>query len=112
MRWDGQGGRVPDIPGAPDDFPASLRQIFYNIMICESGGNPKAVEEPGGNGGPLGHYGLFQFDIPTWQSVGGHGDPHRRVARGAVDARATCSTSERGCQPWECADAEQPPGYA
>ena len=27
-----------------------------------------------GNGGTLGHYGLFQFDILTWESVGGHGD--------------------------------------
>ena len=49
--------------------------MFYNLMICESSGNPRAVEDPGGNGGPLGHYGLFQFDYPTWQSVGGHGDP-------------------------------------
>ena len=33
VRWYGQGGRVPDIPGAPYDFPASLRQMFYNLMI-------------------------------------------------------------------------------
>ena len=104
VRWDGQGGRVPDIPGAPDDFPASLRQMFYNLMICESSGNPRNIEEPGGNGGPLGHYGLFQFDIPTWESVGGHGNP--------IDAspeeqwmRAYMLYQRRGFQPWECADA-------
>jgi Transglycosylase-like domain/Putative Flp pilus-assembly TadE/G-like len=110
VRWDGQGGRVPDIPGAPDDFPENLRQIFYNIMMCESGGNPRIIEQPGGNGGPLGHYGLFQFDIPTWESVGGHGNP--------IDAspeeqwmRAYLLYRQRGFQPWECADATHL-GYA
>jgi hypothetical protein len=110
VRWDGQGGRVPDVPGAPDDFPENLRQIFYAIMMCESGGNPTIVEEPGGNGGPLGHYGLFQFDIPTWESVGGHGNP--------IDAspeeqwmRAYMLYQRRGFQPWECADANHL-GYA
>ena len=110
VRWDGQGGRVPDVPGAPDDFPENLRQIFYNIMMCESGGNPKIIEQPGGNGGPLGHYGLFQFDIPTWESVGGHGNP--------IDAspeeqwmRAYLLYRQRGFQPWECADASHL-GYA
>ena len=110
VRWDGQGGRVPDIPGAPDDFPDNLRQIFYNIMMCESGGNPHIIEQPGGNGGPLGHYGLFQFDIPTWESVGGHGNP--------IDAspeeqwmRAYLLYRQRGFQPWECADASHL-GYA
>jgi hypothetical protein len=110
VRWDGQGGRVPDVPGAPDDFPENLRQIFYAIMMCESGGNPRIIEEPGGNGGPLGHYGLFQFDIPTWESVGGHGNP--------IDAspeeqwmRAYMLYRQRGFQPWECADAAHL-GYA
>jgi len=104
VRWDGQGGRGPDIPGVPPGVPESLRQLFYNIMICESGGDPHAIEEPGGAGGPLGHYGLFQFDIPTWESVGGHGNP--------MDAppeeqwmRAIMLYQRRGFQPWECADA-------
>jgi hypothetical protein len=110
VRWDGQGGRLPDVPGAPDDFPQNLRQIFYNIMMCESGGNPRIIEQPGGNGGPLGHYGLFQFDIPTWESVGGHGNP--------IDAspeeqwmRAYLLYRQRAFQPWECADANHL-GYA
>jgi transglycosylase-like protein/putative Flp pilus-assembly TadE/G-like protein len=104
VRWDGQGGRVGDIPGAPGDFPANLRQIFYNIMICESGGNPHATEAPGGNGGALGHYGLFQFDYPTWQSVGGHGDP-RDASPEEQWMRAYMLYQRRGFQPWECADA-------
>jgi hypothetical protein len=111
VRWDGQGGRVPDIPGAPDDFPASLRQMFYQLMICESSGNPRNIEEPGGRGGALGHYGLFQFDIPTWESVGGHGNP--------IDAspeeqwmRAYMLYQQRGWQPWECATDDGLLNYA
>jgi hypothetical protein len=110
VRWDGQGGRVPDVPGAPDDFPENLRQIFYNIMMCESGGDPHSTEAPGGNGGPLGHYGLFQFDIPTWESVGGHGDP-RDASPEEQWMRAYLLYRQRGFQPWECADASHL-GYA
>jgi len=110
VRWDGQGGRVPDVPGAPDDFPENLRQIFYNIMMCESGGDPHATENPGGNGGALGHYGLFQFDIPTWESVGGHGDP-RDASPEEQWMRAYLLYRQRGFQPWECADASHL-GYA
>jgi hypothetical protein len=110
VRWDGQGGRVPDVPGAPDDFPDNLRQIFYAIMMCESGGDPHALEEPGGNGGPLGHYGLFQFDIPTWESVGGHGDP-RDASPEEQWMRAYMLYQRRGFQPWECADSAHL-GYA
>ena len=108
VRWDGEGGRVGDIPGIPGDVPDNLRVMLYNIMLCESGGNPKIIEPPGGNGGPLGHYGLFQFDIPTWESVGGHGNP--------IDAspeeqwmRAVMLYRMRGFQPWECADSQ--PGH-
>jgi hypothetical protein len=111
VRWDGQGGRVPDIPGAPDDFPDSLRQMFYNLMICESSGNPRAIEEPGGNGGALGHYGLFQFDYPTWQSVGGHGDP-RDASPEEQWMRAYMLYQRRGWQPWECATADNLLNYA
>jgi hypothetical protein len=39
------------------------------IAACESGGNPAAV----GGGGQ--YRGMFQFDMATWQAVGGQGDP-------------------------------------
>jgi hypothetical protein len=39
------------------------------IAACESGGNPRAI-----GGGGL-YRGLFQFDVRTWNSVGGQGDP-------------------------------------
>jgi hypothetical protein len=102
VRYDGGGGRVPDIGGVPDGVPDSLRQVLFNIMICESGGDPRALEAPGGNGGPLGHYGLFQFDFPTWESVGGHGDP-RDAPPEEQWMRAVMLYQRRGLQPWECA---------
>jgi hypothetical protein len=98
VRWDGSGGRVGDIPGIPGGVPDDLRQVLYNIMICESSGDPQAI----GRGAAAGHYGLFQFDLPTWASVGGSGNP--------IDAspeeqwmRATMLYRQRGLEPWECA---------
>jgi uncharacterized protein YabE (DUF348 family) len=38
------------------------------LATCESGGNPRAVN-------PAGYYGLYQFSLSTWASVGGSGNP-------------------------------------
>lgn len=38
------------------------------LAQCESSGNPKAVN-------PAGYYGLYQFSLSTWSSVGGSGNP-------------------------------------
>ena len=38
------------------------------LAKCESGGNPRAVN-------PAGYYGLYQFSLSTWASVGGSGNP-------------------------------------
>jgi uncharacterized protein YabE (DUF348 family) len=38
------------------------------LAACESGGNPRAVN-------PAGYYGLYQFSLSTWYSVGGSGNP-------------------------------------
>jgi len=85
--------------------PENLRLMLYNVMLCESSGNPRAIEPPGGNGGSLSHYGLFQFDVPTWQSEGGHGN--------SIDApseeqwmRAVLLYQRRGFQPWVCANPD------
>ena len=63
------------------------------IRACESSGNYAAVS-------PDGLYrGAYQFDLPTWQSVGGSGDP--AVASAAEqDARASQLWSQRGSSPW------------
>jgi hypothetical protein len=104
VRWDGEGGRSGDIPGIPGDVPDNIRLMLYNIMLCESGGNP-TIE---GRGAAAGHYGLFQFDIPTWESVGGHGLPSAAPPEEQW-MRAVMLYQRRGFQPWECADSQ--PGH-
>ncbi|WP_017540224.1 transglycosylase family protein [Nocardiopsis halophila] len=39
------------------------------LAQCESGGDPTAVNSAGG------YYGLYQFSMTTWESVGGSGSP-------------------------------------
>ncbi|MFZ0324046.1 MAG: ubiquitin-like domain-containing protein [Actinomycetes bacterium] len=62
------------------------------LAACESGGNPQAVN-------PAGYYGLYQFTLGTWYSVGGTGNP--------VDAssdeqtyRAQLLYERSGAGPW------------
>jgi hypothetical protein len=71
-----------------DDW-ARLRQ-------CEAGGRYTAVS-------PSGKYmGAYQFDAPTWQSVGGTGLPHQ-ASPAEQDFRALYLYRMRGWQPWTCA---------
>ena len=51
------------------DRSVAMPAYLAAIAACESGNNPRAI----GGGGQ--YRGLFQFDIGTWQAVGGHGDP-------------------------------------
>lgn len=44
------------------------------LAACESGGNPGAVNPAGP------YYGLYQFDLGTWRSVGGSGLPTQASA--------------------------------
>lgn len=62
------------------------------LANCESGGNPRAVN-------PAGYYGLYQFDLGTWRSVGGSGMPHHASA-GEQTHRAQILYSQRGRSPW------------
>lgn len=50
-----------------------------------------------------GYYGAYQFDLPTWQSVGGKGRPDLASPR-EQDYRALYLYRMRGWQPWECAN--------
>lgn len=61
------------------------------IARCESGGNPRAS-----NGT---HFGLYQFDLGTWRSVGGTGHPLNASAS-AQHAAAARLLASRGTQPW------------
>ncbi|TDM10509.1 LysM peptidoglycan-binding domain-containing protein [Macrococcus lamae] len=62
------------------------------MAACESGGNPSTNT---GNG----FYGLYQFDVQTWQSVGGSGLPSNASAAEQTK-RAQILYSQRGSQPW------------
>lgn len=49
-----------------------------------------------------GYYGAYQFDLPTWRSVGGQGRPDL-ASPAEQDYRALYLYRMRGWQPWQCA---------
>jgi hypothetical protein len=63
------------------------------IAACESGSNPRAI-----GGGGL-YRGKYQFDLATWASVGGSGDP-AAASEGEQDMRATILYARAGSAPW------------
>ncbi|MGP4002580.1 ubiquitin-like domain-containing protein [Streptomyces sp. 8N706] len=60
---------------------------------CESGGRPGAVDASGTYGG------LYQFDTPTWQALGGRGRPQDAPAAEQT-YRAKKLYVQRGASPW------------
>jgi peptidoglycan hydrolase-like protein with peptidoglycan-binding domain len=68
---------------------------WYRLRMCESSDN-YSIDT--GND----HYGAYQFDLPTWRSVGGTGYPNK-ASKAEQDARALILYRMRGWQPWECA---------
>ncbi|WP_329202255.1 MULTISPECIES: ubiquitin-like domain-containing protein [unclassified Streptomyces] len=63
------------------------------LAQCESGGRPSATDASGTYGG------LYQFDVTTWQSLGGSGRP--QDASGAEQTyRAKKLYVQRGATPW------------
>jgi hypothetical protein len=63
------------------------------IAACESGGNPGAVDSSGT------YRGKYQFDMSTWQSVGGSGDP-AAASEAEQDQRAAMLYAQQGSTPW------------
>lgn len=59
---------APSSPTSTATSAAAVSGVWAALAQCESGGNPKAVN-------PAGYYGLYQFTVQTWQSVGGSGLP-------------------------------------
>lgn len=62
------------------------------LARCESGNTPSINT---GNG----FYGMYQFDLQTWRSVGGYGYPHQASAAEQTK-RAQILYNQRGAQPW------------
>ncbi len=67
--------------------------MLQSIAACESGGDPTAVSSDGT------YRGLYQFDLGTWESVGGHGDP-AAAPEIEQDYRAALLYSRSGSSPW------------
>ena len=63
------------------------------IAACESGGNPAAVDATGT------YRGKYQFDLQTWRSVGGTGDP-AAAPEAEQDRRAAALLARAGTNPW------------
>ncbi|MBB5120072.1 DUF348 domain-containing protein [Streptomyces eurocidicus] len=63
------------------------------LAQCEAGGRPDAVDPSGTYGG------LYQFDVRTWQGLGGKGRPQDAPA-GEQTFRAKKLYVSRGASPW------------
>jgi hypothetical protein len=74
-------------------FPEAPERA-YAVAMCESSGNAATNT---GNG----YYGLWQFDLPTWQSVGGSGLPSDASVDEQI-SRARILYENRGWSPWGC----------
>jgi hypothetical protein len=69
------------------------------IAACESGGDPGAVDASGT------YRGKYQFDMSTWQSLGGSGDP-AKAPEATQDKLAVKLYNQRGTAPWgRCANS-------
>jgi peptidoglycan hydrolase CwlO-like protein len=80
-------------PGAAaaSAIPDSVAAHLARIAQCESGGDPTLAD---------GQYrGKYQFDMATWQAVGGTGDP-AAAPEAEQDRRAAMLYAQRGGAPW------------
>ncbi|HEV3360533.1 MAG TPA: transglycosylase family protein [Pseudonocardiaceae bacterium] len=66
------------------------------LRRCESSDNYSVVSASGL------YYGAYQFNLSTWQSVGGYGLP-TQASHAEQDYRALYLYRMRGWQPWTCA---------
>jgi hypothetical protein len=106
-RFDAAAERARLRGEAPDELHARLRELRRDlrdarapaasptleaIAACESGGDPTTDT---GNG----FYGKYQFDLSTWQSVGGSGNP-AHASEAEQDRRAAMLYAQAGASPW------------
>jgi transglycosylase-like protein len=69
------------------------RTKLNSIAACESHGDPRSI-----GGGGL-YRGKYQFDLQTWHSIGGKGDPVK-APEYQQDRLAAALYKERGTSPW------------
>lgn len=78
-------------------LPTSVRGAdgldWAALARCESGGRPGATDPSGTYGG------LYQFDVQTWQSLGGSGRPQDAAGQEQT-YRAKKLYVQRGASPW------------
>ena len=80
---------------APAAVSGDDASIWAAIAQCESGGNPSINT---GNG----YYGMYQFSLPTWRSVGGSGLPSDASVEEQT-MRARMLQQRSGWGQWGCA---------
>ncbi|MGL5828416.1 MAG: ubiquitin-like domain-containing protein [Angustibacter sp.] len=88
-----EGTREPEV-SVPSASQGADGLNWASLAECESGGNPRAVN-------PNGHYGLYQFSLSTWGSVGGSGNPIDASASEQT-ARAKALYDKAGAGQWSC----------
>lgn len=76
----------------PYSVPGADGLNWRALAGCESGGNPRAVNSAG-------YYGLYQFSVSTWRSVGGSGMPHL-ASPDEQTYRAKRLYASQGRSPW------------
>ncbi|MDX6645080.1 MAG: resuscitation-promoting factor RpfE [Miltoncostaeaceae bacterium] len=74
-------------------IPPWLRATLESIAHCESRGDPRAVSSGGT------YRGKYQFDLTTWNAVGGRGDP-AAAPEEFQDRMAARLYRMRGAAPW------------
>ncbi len=83
----------PDVPQPENGTIAGVSvSTLEAIAACESGGDPQAVNAAG-------YYGKYQFDLQTWASVGGSGNPSD-APEAEQDYRAALLYAQAGASPW------------
>jgi hypothetical protein len=87
------GGAAPSSGESSGSKRVKLPAVLVRIARCESGGNPRAVSRDGR------YRGKFQFDMATWRSLGGKGDP-ARASEATQDRLALKLYRQRGTAPW------------
>jgi resuscitation-promoting factor RpfB len=80
-------------PAGCADFPTTGGLNWCGLAQCESGLNPNAYNPAGP------YYGLYQFDVQTWQAYGGTGTPSGK----SIDEQTRVAYNlyqARGAAPW------------